>query len=142
MVTVFYIIYFDGTTRFSLIGDNIINNINDFFGLIQIYHYMCFTDFNQDNMKKFELGFTMVISMAIMMALNVGVMIFKSVKEGRRMRRLKTVKKRKLQAFEVLQVELQKQKNLKLDVQEHIRIWKAEKARKRKIKETADRLHA
>ena len=83
--------------------DNIINNINDFFGLIQIYHYLCFTDFNRDLMRRFELGFSMVISMALMVAINVGVMVYKSVVEGRRVRRLNAIKKRKLAVFEDLQ---------------------------------------
>jgi hypothetical protein len=103
-------IYFDGSTRFILRRDNLINNINDFFGLIQLYHYLCFTDFNRDKMKQFELGFTMVISMAAMMAINVGVMIYKSILEGRNNRRLNAIKKHKLAKF----VELQKQQEIQV----------------------------
>lgn len=53
MTTVLYIIYFDGATRFTLIEDNILNGINDFFCLIQIYHFMTFTQFNPAYMKQF-----------------------------------------------------------------------------------------
>jgi len=41
--TVFYIIYLDGSTRFASMDDNFLNGINDFFCIIQIYHFMCFT---------------------------------------------------------------------------------------------------
>ena len=118
LMTVFYLIYFDGSTRFILRRDNVIYNINDFFGLVQIYHYMCFTDFNRDKMKQFELGFTMVISMALMMAINVGVMIWKSVTAGRRVKRLNAIKKHKLAVFESLQEKnkvLQKMNQLKAE---------------------------
>jgi MFS family permease len=83
-ITVLYIIYFDGSTRFILIGDNILYTINDFFCLIQIYHYISFTEFNRDHLKQFQMGFSMCVSMAIMLAINIGVMINKSVKESRR----------------------------------------------------------
>jgi hypothetical protein len=99
LITVFYIIYFDGSTRFTLQGDNTLSNINDVFCLIQIYHYMCFTSFNQNYMAQFQLGFSMVINMALMMAINVGVMIYKSINDGRRLRRLKAVKENKLEVF-------------------------------------------
>jgi len=88
-------IYFDGNTRFILMGDNILYVINDFFCLIQIYHFICFTQFNPDYMKQFQMGYSMVINMAIMMAINVSVMIYKLVKKGRRKRRLEAVKKNK-----------------------------------------------
>lgn len=48
LTTVFYIIYFDGASRFTLLEDNIMYVINDFFCLIQLYHFMCFTAFNLD----------------------------------------------------------------------------------------------
>jgi len=72
--------------------DNILYVINDFFCLIQIYHFICFTQFNRDEMKQFQMGYSMVINMAIMLAINVGVMVFKSVKDGRRKRRLEFIK--------------------------------------------------
>jgi hypothetical protein len=46
--TVLYIIYFDGSSRFTLMSDNIMYVINDFFCLIQLYHFICFTAFNLD----------------------------------------------------------------------------------------------
>jgi hypothetical protein len=41
----------------------------------------------------------MVGCMALMIAINVGVMVYKSVKEARRQKRLKAVKKRNLDKF-------------------------------------------
>jgi hypothetical protein len=41
----------------------------------------------------------MVGCMALMIAINVGVMVYKSVKEARRQKRLKAVKKRNLEKF-------------------------------------------
>jgi len=59
--------------------DNLLVNINEFFILIQIYHFMCFTPFNPDKMMQYFMGFSMVINMAIMMAINVGFMVLKLV---------------------------------------------------------------
>jgi hypothetical protein len=63
---------------------------------------MCFTAFNQNYMAQFQLGFSMVINMALMMAINVGVMIYKSVKDARRLRRLKAIKENKLEVHKRL----------------------------------------
>lgn len=38
----------------------------------------------------------MVVNMAIMIAINIGVMVYKSVKKSRRMRRLTAIKEAKL----------------------------------------------
>jgi len=54
---------------------------------------MCFTQFNQDEMMQYEMGYSMIINMAIMIAINVGFMVFKSVKEAIRKRRLNAIKK-------------------------------------------------
>jgi hypothetical protein len=65
LVTVFYIIYFDGSNRFILKSDSVIMNINEVFCLIQIYHYMCFTAFNKDYVRQFDAGFSMCLFMAV-----------------------------------------------------------------------------
>ena len=49
-------------------------------------------------MKQFQMGFSMVICMAAMVAINVGVMVYKSVKTSRRQSRLKELKKIRLEA--------------------------------------------
>jgi len=45
-------------------------------------------------MRQYEMGYSMVINMAVMLAINVGFMVFKSVKEAIRKRRLNAIKKK------------------------------------------------
>jgi len=45
-------------------------------------------------MRQYEMGYSMVINMAVMLAINVGFMVFKSVKETMRKRRLDAIKKK------------------------------------------------
>jgi len=42
------------------------------------------------------MGLSMIINMAIMLAINVAFMVFKSIKEGRRKRRIGEIKKIKI----------------------------------------------
>jgi len=74
--------------------DNFLMNINEGFIPIQIYHFMCFTQFNLDEMRQYEMGYSMVINMAVMLAINVGFMVFKSLKETIRNIRLGAIKKK------------------------------------------------
>jgi len=76
--------------------DNLLVNINEVFSLIQIYHFLCFTQFNLDNMRQYEMGYSMVINMAIMLAINVGFMVFKSLNDCLRKRRLDKIKQFKI----------------------------------------------
>ena len=45
------------------------------------------------------MGFSMSIFMALMLAINIGVMVNKSLKESRRQKRLKEIKERKVDTF-------------------------------------------
>jgi len=45
-------------------------------------------------MRQYEMGYSMVINMAIMLAINVGFMVFKLVIETIRKRRLDAIKKK------------------------------------------------
>ena len=45
------------------------------------------------------MGFSMSVFMALMLAINIGVMVNKSLKESRRQKRLKEIKERKVDTF-------------------------------------------
>jgi hypothetical protein len=60
---------------------------------------MCFTAFNPKYMRQFNAGFSMVSCMAVMIAINVGVMVYKSILESRRQSKLKAIKKRKFEKY-------------------------------------------
>jgi hypothetical protein len=102
------------------------SNINDVFCLIQIYHYMCFTGFNRSYMAQFQLGFSMVINMALMMAINVGVMIYKSVVGARRLKRLNGIKEHKKEVLQrMIELKKFKAKHLK-NYNKRMKPWRAE----------------
>jgi len=101
VMTVFYVIYFDGWTRMILMRDNIMYGINDAFCIIQIYHFMCFTKFNPNYNNQYLMGNSMVINMSAMIAINIGAMIFKNLLDMRHKRKVDALKDRKIAWWEI-----------------------------------------
>jgi len=48
-------------------------------------------------MRQYEMGYSMVINMAIMLAINVGFLLYKSLKETIRKRRLDAIKNKNIE---------------------------------------------
>lgn len=98
--TQLYMIYYAGSRPHTSRGKYRIEIFNDVIFMMMIYHLICFSDFNSSMEARFEMGYSQVSLIGILITVNISSMVFTSCVDMKRARVLKTLEKAKMKRIE------------------------------------------
>jgi len=97
--TSIYIIFYAGIKPHNSRGRSRIEIFNECMIMIGCYHLICFSEFNLSSLTQYQTGYSYVAVFAIVLLVNLGVMVFKQLSGLSHKKKLKAIRKAKLDVF-------------------------------------------